>query len=495
MKFSCVTFGLGLGLVNVVLKKGECATTKSVVQSTRKLRGKPVVHTRTIYHHEDDEWNDHELQPERLVDTSHPQQTIRMRGTGHNGITREFEIDVGVLEEIGGEQYQHHHSNDDRHLGNRVESYVRIRNQNINEHEQEEHPAHASHQPQNAPTNDGVDRRLTDLPQSHDSHHKKKNTFNFDLPTGLDKHYNQTLYEELHNAPFVIYERTFGNPVEGRESSFPVFIVPEWKNSTGIFSGFSRTATPLIFENMQFLLTWDDIVQASSGAHEDLIQFMEDSNFHSTLIIGKALSEDSSHIPFLGLMVSYYQNTMKHILVPFATLDNFFHDTSEQHLLSEDTRHLEHDALHEMLDEERINNSTVHFLSHPDLIIGHDHQQDLQDLEAAHFRRLFQLLIRRSFLFSFGYADCLKTEPYQLRDCLDDTFSIVVKMETTVRGALDEQLIHELSGINERLSSKVGEACVSVSGIGGAIYGAGSCDAYMGGDLGAFFITPATILR
>jgi hypothetical protein len=488
MRFSFLSVGLALSLANVLVPTADGAATTSTTATTRQLRGQHVVHTRTLYQYQDDKANQPNRQkPEQLVEPNQPRQKIRMRGTGHNGKTREFEIDVRVLEKIGMEQYEHHHSSDDRHLG-----YGNGPGEDSAGGRKPDESDETLHQPQQAPTNDETDKQLTDLPQTH--HHKKKNKFSFSLPTGIDKHYNHSLYEELHNAPFVIYERTFGNPVEGRDS-FPVFIVPEWKNTTGIFSGFSRTATPLIFENMQFLLTWEDIVQASSGAHEDLIQFMEENNFHSTLLIGKGLSEDSSHTPFLGLMVSYYQNTMKHILVPFATLDNFFHDTSEQHLMSEDIKHLEHDALHEMLDEERINNSTIHAFSHPDMILGHAHQQDLQDLEAAHFRRLFQLLIRRSFLFSFGYADCLKTEPYSLRDCLDDTFSIVVKMETTVRGALDDQLIQELSGISESLNSKVSDACISVSGVGGTMYGAGSCDAYMGGDLSAFVITPSTLMR
>jgi hypothetical protein len=485
MKCPFINAGMALGLFNAVLLKVDGVTTTTTTTETRKLRGTPVVHTRTVYRHEEEEEKIPEKRQEQLVEPNQPHRTVRMRGTGHSGKNRDFQIDVTVLQKIGIEQHRHHHSTDDRHLGHRENGDV------YGEHFKENQE---SSSPQQSPTND-IDRRISDFPQTHDKNKKKKNKFSFDLPTGLEEHYNHTLFEELHNAPFAIYERTFGNPVEGRESSFPVFIVPEWENTTGIFSGFSRTATPLIFENMQFLLTWEDIVQASSGAPENLIQFMEGNNFHSTLLIGKAISGDASHIPFLGLMVSYYQNTMKHILVPFATLDHFFHDTSEQHLLNEGTRQLEHDALHEMLDQERIKNSTVHAFLHPEMIHSDDHHQDLQDLEAAHFRRLFQLLIRRSFLFSFGYADCLKTEPYTLRDCLDDTFSIVVKMETTVRGALDAQLIMELSEISESLDSKVIEACISVSGVGGAIYGVGSCEAYMGGDLGAFVITPTTPLR
>jgi hypothetical protein len=476
------------------------ATTTTTTQRTKSLRGKPVVHTRTVYHHHEDKRSDTET-PENLVDTNHPHGTIRMRGTSRNGVSREFEIDVNTIGTIALEQYEHHHSSDKHHLGMRVDSHVRsaaheqrMRSQHFDDHEQVEHD-HISHEYYPAPAQPDKPHQqqdVDDLISDEVQQPRKRPTIQQSLPTGLEEHYNHTLYEELHNAPFVIYERVFGNPVEGR-NSFPVFIVPEWRNTTGVFSGFSRTATPLVFENMQFLLSWEDIVGASSGAHDDLVQFMEQNNFHATLIIGKAMGE-TSHTAFLGLMVSYFQSTQKNILVPFATLDNFFHDTSEQHLLSEDTKHLEFEALHEMLDEERINNSTNPFY-HPSMEISHDRKQQLEYLEAAHFRRLFQLLIRRSFLFSFGYADCLKTEPHALRDCLDDTFSIVVKMETTVRGALDEELLEELAGISKQLHSKVSEACVSVSGVGGTIYGAGSCDAVMGGDLGAFVVHPGSFFR
>ncbi|KAL3906527.1 MAG: hypothetical protein SGILL_009234, partial [Bacillariaceae sp.] len=438
---------------------------------------------------------------EKLVDENHPHHTIRMRGTGRNGMQREFEIDLDTIGTIGLEQFEHHHSSDRHHLGMRVDGHVRsakhekkMHEQHFDNHEQveqnqEHHPAPAHYETHpHQPDIQNYDDQLTDEVQEP----RKKPRVDQALPTGLDEHYNHTLYEELHSAPFEIYENVFGNPVEGR-NSFPVFIVPEWRNSTGVFSGFSRTATPLVFENMQFLLSWEDIVAASSGAHDDLVQYMAQNNFHATLIIGKAMGE-KSHTAFLGLLVSYFQSTQKNILVPFATLDNFFHDTSEQQLLSEDTKHLEFEALHEMLDEERINNSTNPFY-HPSMELSHDRKQQLEDLEAAHFRRLFQLLIRRSFLFSFGYADCLKTEPHALRDCLDDTFSIVVKMETTVRGALDEQLLEELASISDHLHSKVSEACISVSGVGGTIYGAGSCDAALGGDFGAFVVHPGSVLR
>merc|ERR1712086_1225573 len=65
---------------------------------------------------------------------------------------------------------------------------------------------------------------------------------------------------------------------------------------------------------------------------------------------------------------------------------------------------------------------------------------------------------------SFGYADCLREEPHQLRVCLDDTFSIIVQMEAAVRDAMDEQLVEELAEITKHTrDSKILEACVSTT--------------------------------
>lgn len=299
------------------------------------------------------------------------------------------------------------------------------------------------------------------------------------LPRGdLNRNFNSSLFEELHNAPFEIYESVFGVGKEEREESFPVFIIPDWKkDTTGVFSGFSRTASPLTFQNMQLLLSWDDIVEASTGAEAELMNFIDRNNFEASLFIGKTLGDAASHVPFLGLIVSYHQSSLKNILVPFAKLENFFHDTSEKHLLSESLEQLEHDTLHQMLDEERANNSTNSFF-HPEIVEdtqNNNKKAQLEDIEALHFRRLFQLLIRRTFLFSFGYADCLKVEPHNLRACLDDTFSLVVQMEATVRNALDDQLIGELAELTKITThSKVREACVSVSP---GSYGINECSA------------------
>jgi len=309
---------------------------------------------------------------------------------------------------------------------------------------------------------------LLDSRTQHTSKKKRRHDKSLhSLPTGtLGREFNSSLYEDLHNAPFEIYESVFDTGGEEREDSFPVFIVPDWKkDATGVFSGFSRTATPLAFQNMKFLLSWNDIVEASTGAEEGLINFIYRNKFEASLFIGKTLGEQQN-VPFLGLVVSYHQNSQKNIFVPFAKLENFFHDASEKYLLSESTADLEHDALHQMLDEARASYSSSTFF-HPDIVAdtnNNNKKEELEDIEALHFRRLFQLLIRRTFLFSFGYADCLKEEPHNLRDCLDDTFSLVIQMEASVREALDGQLMEELATVTKLTkASPLREACISVT--------------------------------
>ena len=108
--------------------------------------------------------------------------------------------------------------------------------------------------------------------------------------------------------------------------------------------------------------------------------------------------------------------------------------------------------------------------------VSDERKQQMEDLEIIHFQKLFQLLIRRSFLFSFGYAHCLMSESDHLRECLDDTFYSVVKMETSIRGALDDHIVERLGEINGSFNSKVREACIMVEGTGtGMLYGSGSC--------------------
>jgi len=381
---------------------GVQASTTTTMQ-TRRLRGNSVTHKRTLTEYRTKEVGNRNMSRQTLLDARTQHSTIRPNEREIN------HVDTEIIDE------------------------------------QNESPEEAMHRKKRR-----NDRSLHTLPSGT-----------------MDREVNATLYQELHNAPFEIYESAFDVGKEEREDSFPVFIVPDWnKDVAGVFSGYSRTATPLTFQNMQFLLSWNDIVEASTGAQEELNNFIYKNNFEASLFIGKTLGDAVSNVPFLGLVVSYKQSSQKNILIPFAKLENFFHGTSEKHLLGESIQHLEYDALQEMLDEERASNSTNSFF-HPEIVAdtrNNNRKGQLEDIEALHFRRLFQLLIRRTFLFSFGYADCLKEEPHSLRSCLDDTFSLVVQMEAAVRDAMDDQLIEELAKVTKLANaSKIREACVSVT--------------------------------
>ena len=290
--------------------------------------------------------------------------------------------------------------------------------------------------------------------------------------------FNETLYELLHNAPFDIYEKAMGHGLD-EDESFPVFTMPTWYNVTGVFSGFSKAATPLIFENAQFLLGWDNMMEASNGASDSLMEIIEESNFHASLIVGKSFGF-SGVSSFLGLVMSYYQfGVQKNVLVPFARVEDFFDDVSDYKDPS--TKDLEMAALHDMLAQKE-NNSTN---PNPILQLRDERIEEMENLEAIRFQRLFQALIRRSFLFSFGYADCLGHDPYHLRECLDDVYASLIKQETNIRTALDKELATHMARINESFHSHVSEACIMVQGeIGGPGFGAGSC--YDLGDLRTF---------
>lgn len=294
----------------------------------------------------------------------------------------------------------------------------------------------------------------------------------YTLPTGQSYHYNESLFEELHDGPYRVYAEAMGHDLDDDES-FPVFALPQWRNSTGVFTGFSKHAEPLIFENVQFLLHWHDIVAAtSSPVTQDLLDHIANNNFHASLIIGKAIG-NGANVPFIGMVICYYQfGASKSVLVPFSKLEDFFDDTSERRLLDPKTKSLEMTALHAILQEKREH----HPLYHPALAHSEERRVQLEDLEVIHFQKLFQLLIRRSFLFSFGFADCLMNEPHELRSCLDDTFYHLIEMETMTRGALDDQIVERLAEINQTFHNKISEACVSVQGNGnGMMYGTGPC--------------------
>ncbi|KAL3933000.1 MAG: hypothetical protein SGBAC_010592 [Bacillariaceae sp.] len=293
------------------------------------------------------------------------------------------------------------------------------------------------------------------------------------LPTGMNYHYNQSLYDDLLTAPFDIYSEIFQDLPFDSKSSFPVFAIPGWEKRLGVFSCFGKVSESFIFENLQFLLQWKDILGASDGVSMELYEYMTNHEFEADLIIAKG-HKGEDIIPHLALVISYYQfGTKKKVLVPFARLGDFFDDTSEKHLADEAVREMEVEALHELIQSKRTNST---LFSDTDILENTDQAQGYATVETLHFQKLFQLLIRRTFLFSFGYADCLmQDEPDSLRKCLDDTFTNVVKLETNVRGALDDQVMEMVSIVNERSHAKTLEACVSFQNNMGSIYEAASC--------------------
>jgi len=443
--------------------RGDDAGSSTTTETTKRLRGK-------VYKIEEVDQNGRE----NLVDP-HPHQTVKLRGSAQNGKVIDITLDLTALEKLTALEFgvveegnttlkQNNNTEEDIEGIENTTTYDSFQDTELID-PQEPTVEEATHQPRR------YDKSLHILPKG-------------------DSNFNHSLFEELHNAPFEIYESTFEEGKIEREPSFPIFIVPDWKrDTTGVFSGFSRTATPLAFQNIQFLLSWDDIVESSTGAEEPLVDFMNESNFEASLFIGKTLGT-GSHVPFLGLLVSYHQNSHKNILIPFAKLENFFHDTSEKYLLSESTKHIEHDALHEMLDEERSSNTTNSIFHHK-IFHGANRKEQLEDIEAIHFRRLFQLLIRRTFLFSFGYADCMMVEPHNLRECLDDTFKLVVQLEASVRGALDDLWIEDIASVLQMTSPRVSKACISVSS---SSYGTGDCSTFESSGVGTPFSTQATSL-
>lgn len=440
---------------------------------------------------------------------------VRLHGKSRDGKTREISLDLDKLEEVvshDAEIFDHYHhkfhsadpydsSKQDGGIRNKsppTEQKTNDKNPSVSHHSHRS-DSHLGHHDDHEHHFSGHEDVEKEHSQHHHQHHayatKKRpaddraagSTANneeaqshhiFKLPTGHDHFWNETLFEQLIESPYDIYHAAVGEEL-GYDDSFPVFNIPAWYNVTGIFTGFSRKASPLIFENAQFLLHWNDIIASAQGVSDDLVEYTEEHNFHASLIIGKSFRNDIQS-GFLAMVVTYFQyGAQKNIMFPFAKLEDFFDDTSEQHLLDPNTRHLEMGALHDLIET---TNSTN--LYHPAMKLSDERRERLEKLETTHFQKLFQLLIRRSHLFSFGYADCLMSETSDLRGCLDDTFYSIVDMETSVRGALDDELVGELADINDTFHSKVKEVCISVQGMGGGMYGTGSCNGL--NDLGAF---------
>lgn len=527
-------------LAAAVAPFGASATTARTTTTKTNLRGGKVVHTRTVHHeqHQDGpESSQKNLRVEPLVAAKTlPLSTqqghhhyVRVQGRTAGGESRTVVLDLDQLEDKMPHDSPIFSQND--HIFHEEENisssnYQELRGAQQPQRETEEKPPkvrvsddhnvsteiHTGHHIRRTDRGIHYDTQTRHF-EAHDQveqryahHHLHKNgdysrrrhenatslykmqfgwqskEADFNLPIGSFFDFNQTLFEDLHNAPFVVYQEALGVQLS-EDESFPVFALPQWNSDLGVFTGFSKHAKPLIFQNVQFLLQWNDLEEVSNAiVTPELEQHIEENNFHASLIIGKSIS-DGANIPFIGMVISYYQyGREKHVLVPFSKLEDFFDDASEKHILDPSTKNLEMEALHDMLESKRLNRTVFH---HPVLPHTERRRQALEDLETHHFQKLFQLLIRRAYLFAYGYADCLLNEPDELRHCLDDTFYSLIKMETEVRGALDEDILHRLVDINHTFHSGVSEACISTQGGGtGMLYGSGSC--YSMEDLGAF---------
>jgi hypothetical protein len=448
------------------------------------LRGnKAVVHKRTLRPYQTEEAKE----PENLVHRDalvepHHMHTVKLRGTSRLGKVKEVNVD---FDKIHHEQHTHHypgHHEEETHTTMEQEAETRSRPNQKNPKTTEKSKQPETHElesvpeelpiPVAQPTAQEVATEDSPKRQRGGRRLSKKGQNLHLLPhSNAEEHFNETMFAQLYNSPFELYENAIGHKLE-EDDPFPVLAMPTWFNVQGVFSAFSKTATPLIFENSQVLLDWESIKAASPVVSHDLHHFIADSNFHTNVIIGKSFGKLKVE-SFLGLVLTYYQfGVEKNVLVPFAKIEDFFDETytSHHHILERDTINLEIDALHQLL-EQKGNHTSQHRL----LQLRDTRVEQLEDLEIIRFQQLFQVLIRRSFLFSFGYADCLHQDPYGLRACLEETFEDVVQRETTMRGALDEQLFHELEEINRVFHSHVSEACISVQGSGQDPLRAGSC--------------------
>ena len=318
----------------------------------------------------------------------------------------------------------------------------------------------------------------------------------YTLPTGLPEHFNETYFYDLFDAPFDIYEQAVGHEISVGEP-FPIFSIPSWEAAPGIFSGFNKQGEALFFENAQFLSNWDDIRSSSTSfTGRRLETFIENSNFHSNLIIGNAFRDNSFKVSFVGLMISYYKSGFKeNALIPLSRLEDFFHEASGQQLSNSETLSLDSTMVQDILNEKLISNTSDFY--HPDFVWtgGADEREikeQLSDIETIHFQKLYQLLIKRSFLFSYGYADCLRADPKSnnLRACLDYTFFEIVKIETGIRGALEDQILDQLTELDKTFHSNVKEACMSIDG---GMIGAESCATTPSTSLAAYLTSFASL--
>jgi hypothetical protein len=401
------------------------------------------------------------LRSDPLVDSHNKQQTKKLRGTSRDSMLSVDHVEPHLEDHTSAHQTHQYHHNE------HGQSWISKPLQEEEEEKEQEQDIQRGRRRQ----------------ETEEKTAPKKPAPLYVLPTASDEYFNQSLFEHLNNAPFDLYEQALGHHKADYYDvslGFPVFTMPTWHNTTGIFSGFSKTAVPMIFENTQILLDWKNILATSNGASRKLIEFIGDSNFHASLIIAKCYGGNTvTH--FIGLVVSYYQfGVEKNILVPFARVEDFFEDMAHSNMFDPSTKHLEVEALNRMLNHKQPNMT----VPHQAMQIRDARQVGLENFEINRFQQLFQVLIRRSFLFSFGYADCLHQDPYNLRQCLGETFKDVVKLETNVRGSLDAENAAQLEAINDVYHSNVSEACIMVQGGRMDYVGRGSC--YDMGDVRSF---------
>ena len=444
-----------------------------------KLRGKrnvDAVHKRVIrptakveaIHGEDSVHLDPLVEPHHSIAEHTKGHRITLRGTSNSGHAREVTVNLEKVEpHLSSKSMLLHNNHKHGHYSHQHAYHER----GYEYHGDAHHHHSATGNPEAQNKKEGsVESKTTKSERTKSNEAEKRESIQVvKIPSSRSDGFNETLFDWLHNAPFDIYEKSMGHKLD-EDEPFPVFTMPTWYNVTGVFSAFSKAATPLIFENAQVLLGWDNMLEASNGASESLMEIIEESNFHASLIVGKSFGF-SGVSSFLGLVTSYYQfGVQKHVLVPFARVEDFFDDSSDYS--DPTTKDLEMAALHDLLAQKKSNSTNPH----PVLELRDARIDELENLEAIRFQKLFQALIRRSFLFSFGYADCLGSSPYHLRECLDDVYLNLVKQETNVRGALDKELATHMAQINESFHSHVREACIMVQGeIGGPGFGSGSC--------------------
>eukprot|EP00980_Cylindrotheca_fusiformis_P016311 scaffold4844_cov112-Cylindrotheca_fusiformis.AAC.9 len=413
------------------------ASPRTVTTIQSNLRGGRVIHKRTSYLD-----MSRQAQTEAFQTPKHPSVHMHIRQMLEDGKVHEMDLD-------------------DLHHLDEYDMPPEIL-QNIKDFEQSrsEAPTHEYYQSIYAgrQQNDDSHRRPTDSLVKETHHHHKSRQDSL-LPTGSDsRYYNQTLYHTLLLAPFEICSDVFDDVWS--ETSVPVFSMPDWKRQKTangrIFSAYhGNEGDSILFEHQQFVLRWEDLLAvAGDGIPSSLSEYTSNHDFQADLIVGKVHGESIATTSreevngasiagpmHLALVVSYLQfGNQKNVLIPFARVKDFFDDDDDT------LKELDLEVLiesttwpHRTNSSDAVNASSS---SISPLTSDSERIQAFENMETDHIPKMFQMLIQRTFLFSFGYADCLlqeeEEEPeYNLRQCLDDTYSSVIKMETNLRGALE----------------------------------------------------------